>query len=298
MSPSSSDASNSFAPIRALVLLRRGWRGFRAHGLKVMAAYLAYLLVTGVSFVLFRVGWTAWIASSLSHLPPAGLNVDLPRLLGAMGVPTWCPTTVWASQIEDVGLSLGRLVEGSLGPAGVPPDVGAALGVWIVVAGPAAVSLYAAVLHLTREGRVSVAAACRGLRRFDTAVGTYLVAWLLQGVGLLMLIVPGLVVAAAYLPLLFRVADGTSSAQTTLAWTWTHTRGARWAFFTVYVALGALSVGPVLLYIGLRDWVGGASSLVSLVPTLLIPGLGAVGIGAYGLCVAVQGYEAVRARAN
>jgi len=297
MRPPSPDSPNSSAPIRALVLLRRGWRGFRAHGLKVTAAYVAYLLATSVSFALFRVGWAAWITTPPVRSPLAGLQVDVPRLLGAVGTPTWGPTTVGGSQIENIGSSLGRLVEGSMGPA-LSPDVVATLGVWTVVAGPATVALYATVLHLTREGRVSVAAAGRGLQRFDTAIGTYLAAGLLQVAGLLMLIVPGLVVAAAYLPLLFRVADGTSSTRTALSWTWTHTSGARWAFFTVYVALGVLSVGPVLLHVALQHWAGGASSLLSTVLALFVPGLGAVGIGAYGLCVAVQGYEAVRARAN
>jgi hypothetical protein len=93
------------------------------------------------------------------------------------------------------------------------------------------------------------------------------------------------------------VADGTDGVQAALRWTWTETTGARWAFFTVYVALWLLSAGIVLVRAVLTHWVLDGTPLSVLSPTALVTGTAGIVVGAYGLCVVAQGYEAVRARA-
>lgn len=304
MTDSPPDSPRSSDPLRASTLLRRGWRVFRTHGHVVAGAYLGYLLVTGLAHGLFRAGWRAWIASSSSQsgLLPGGLDAN--RLIGAVGSPTWRPTTLGESQADGLGYAIGesldRLLDGSLGPflPSFSPDLGAALLVWILVAGPATVGLYGVVLGITRNGTASLAAAGRGIRRFGTAVGTFLAAGLIQTVGFLLFIVPGFVAMAAHLPLLFRVADGTDGVRPTLTWTWSETNGVRWAFFTVYMALWVLSAGLVLTRAVLTHWVLGAPPPSELAPLTLVTGAAGIGVGTYGLCVAAQGYEAVRSRAD
>ena len=288
-------------PIRASDLLRRGWGTFRAHGLRVMGAYLVYLVLTGAACALVRAGWEAWGPASSSGFLVDGVNVY--RLLGAVGTPTWRPTTVGPTQVDALGRSLGSmldaLLDGSFGMLlpRLSPDLGAALVVWAVVAGPAAVGLYGAVLRLARTGTLSLRAAGPALAHYGTAVGTFLAAGLLQIGGFTLLLAPGFVAMAAHLPVFFRVADGASSVRDALAWAWTHTRGTRWALFTTYMALWVLGSGPALLRIGLKHEVFNRATLPLLGPTTLITGLLSLAVGAYGLCVVVQGYEAVRAKA-
>ena len=290
-------------PIRASDLLRRGWSLFRAHGLRVMAAYLVYLCLTGAAYALVRAGWETWDATATSGpgFPVEAINTY--RLLGAIGTPTWRPTTVGPTQIDALGRSLGTtvdaLLDGSFG-ALVPhisPDLGAALTVWIVVAGPAAVGLYGVVLRLSRAGKLSLSAARPAISHASTAVGTFLAAGLIQIGGFFLLLVPGFVAMAAHLPVLFRVVDGTERAWDALSWAWTHTRGARWAFFTVYMALWILSLGPALLHPVLGHWVLDRATVPLLGPTTLLTALFSLAVGAFGLCVVAEGYEAVRAKA-
>jgi hypothetical protein len=266
---------------------------FRAHGVRVVGAYLCYLVVTGGLHVLAATGsWAIWGAPLFrSSTFPA-----VARMAAVLGQPTWRPPLPADGRPDQIASLLGGVLD-ALGDGAALPPVHAGLAggffVFLLVAGPAAVGLYAVLLRVARDGTATVRDAITGLRRFGAALRTFLGAASLQAVGVLLLIVPGVVATTAHLPALFLVADGTPRARTALRRAWALTSGHRWTVLGAYVALLLLGSMPGLVVLVGPRLLGPLSVPLSVVGGVLACGAGVL-LGAYGLCVVTQFYEALR----
>lgn len=266
---------------------------FRAHGVRVVGAYLCYLVVTGGLHILVATGsWAIWGAPLLR----SSMSPTVARMAAVLGQPTWRPPLPADGRPDQIFTLLGGVLDALGDGAAMPPVrpvLAGALVVFLLVAGPAAVGLYAVLLRMARDGTATVRDAAPGFRRFGTALATFLGATGLQAVGFLLLIVPGVVATTAHLPALFLVADGAPRARTALRRAWALTSGHRWTVLGAYVVLLLLGSIPGLVVLVGPRLLGALSVPLSVVGGVLACGAGVL-LGAYGLCVVTQFYEALR----
>jgi hypothetical protein len=266
---------------------------FRAHTVRVVGAYLCYLVVTGGLQVLVATGsWAIWGAP----LFRSSTFPTVARMAAVLGQPTWRPPLPADGRPDQIASLLGGVLD-ALGDGAALPPVHAGLAggffVFLLVAGPAAVGLYAVLLRVARDGTATVRDAITGLRRFGAALRTFLGAAILQAVGFLLLILPGIVATTAHLPALFLVADGAPRARTALRRAWALTSGHRWTVLGAYVVLLLLGSIPGLVVLVGPRLLGPLPWSLSAAGGGLACGAGVL-LGAYGLCVVTQFHEALR----
>jgi len=133
------------------------------------------------------------------------------------------------------------LLSGSLGQFGGLAGIAA-----FAITGPLAVGLLAIMLRLLRGEAAELPDLLLGFNEFGRAFGVYVLTVLLVVFGLLLLVVPGVIIAVGLWPALFLVYDEDRSATETLQRAWDLTRGYRGQLFLLGVALVLVTVSGVL----------------------------------------------------
>jgi uncharacterized membrane protein len=122
----------------------------------------------------------------------------------------------------------------------------------LILSGPLTVGLYSVMLRLVRGEQVSVTSMFDGFQHFGRALGVYLLMGLATIVGLILLIVPGIIVAVGLWPAPYLVFDEEQGVVATLERAWEITRGYKFQLFVVAMVLLLIVVlGLVALFVGI-----------------------------------------------
>jgi len=132
-----------------------------------------------------------------------------------------------------------------------------------VIAGPLAAGLYSMMLHVQRREPVAFADLFDGFREFGRAFGVYALTTIAVVVGLVLLIVPGIILAVGLWPGLYLVMDTDLGVMDTLREAWDMTKGYRLQLFGVGLVLFFFTLaGLIALGIGIF-FTGALATLVA-----------------------------------
>jgi uncharacterized membrane protein len=122
----------------------------------------------------------------------------------------------------------------------------------LIIHGPLLAGVYLVALRLTRGEPANFQLMFEGFQRFGKAVGVFLLTFLAFVIGFILLIVPGIIVAAGLLPAMLLVMDSDDpGVMNTLRRAWEMTKGYKMAIFLVGLALFGLNLlGMLALVIG------------------------------------------------
>lgn len=179
----------------------------------------------------------------------------------------------WGPFKEHLGLLVGAftvyaLIAGGLGA--LSSDSSLLNLVSFVISGPLSAGLYWLMLEIHRDEQAEFADLFAGFREFGRAFGVYALSLIAMMVGLLLLIVPGIIIAIGLWPALFLVMDDSLGVMDTLRRAWDMTRGYRWQLFVLglvltFVALaGLLAFGVGILFTGAFAMFVGAAAYEEL----------------------------------
>lgn len=123
--------------------------------------------------------------------------------------------------------------------------------VMYLIAGPITAGVYLFALRMTRGGEPDIADVFRGFQQFGRALGVFVLYSVMIVVGLVLLVVPGVFVAIAFMPCMFLVLDDDLGVLDTLRRAWEMTEGYRGRIFIVAVAVVGINVlGLLALLVG------------------------------------------------
>ncbi len=120
-----------------------------------------------------------------------------------------------------------------------------------VIQGPLLAGVCWVLLRLVRGEPTEIREMFEGFQEFGRAFGVYVFYTILLGVGLLLLVVPGLLVAVGLMPAMYLVLDTDRDVIATLKQAWAMTGGYRGQIFLVFLALlGINLLGVLMLLVG------------------------------------------------
>lgn len=172
----------------------------------------------------------------------------------------------WPRFKENAALLIGALAVYAL-ITGAVPELwdGASLLDLIVflIGGPLTVGLYWMMLKVQRDEPVEFGDLFAGFSEFGRALGVYVLYSIAVVIGLVLLVVPGIVLAVGLWPALYLVLDDGLGVTDTLSKAWDMTKGHRWRLFALGVVLFLFTMlGLVALIVGVFV-TGALATLVS-----------------------------------
>jgi uncharacterized membrane protein len=121
----------------------------------------------------------------------------------------------------------------------------------LVITGPLLVGLYGVMLRVIRDEPAEITNLFDGFQKFAQAFGVYILMSVAVAVGMILLIVPGIIVAVGLWPALFLVYDDDRGVVETLQHAWDLTNGYKLQLFIVGLVLALLFiVGLAALFVG------------------------------------------------
>jgi uncharacterized membrane protein len=121
----------------------------------------------------------------------------------------------------------------------------------LLLAGPLSAGCYYAIVRLVRGEEVEIRDMFDGFKQFGRTFGVYFMYAIFVGIGMILLVVPGVIAAIGLMPAMYLVLDANYSVGDTLRESWEMTRGYRWSIFVIALVIGLLSiVGLIALIIG------------------------------------------------
>lgn len=161
----------------------------------------------------------------------------------------------WPLFKENLGLIVGAffvylLITGFLSDPNFDGDRAGLLSlIGFVVAGPLTAGLYALMLRVHRGEAAVFPDLFEGFREFGRAFGVYVLSVLAIGLGMVLLIVPGLILAVGLWPALYLVMDSELGVMDTLKEAWAMTDGYRLRLFGLGVVLFFFMLAGLLAFI-------------------------------------------------
>jgi uncharacterized membrane protein len=119
----------------------------------------------------------------------------------------------------------------------------------IILGGPLTVGYYGIMMRLVRGEEANIGDLFDGFQHFGRAVGVYLLMSLATLVGLILLIVPGIIVAVGLWPSLYLVYDERHGVVETLQRAWELTRGHKLELFVLGIVLILIGVLGLLAFV-------------------------------------------------
>jgi uncharacterized membrane protein len=135
--------------------------------------------------------------------------------------------------------------------------------VTFVITGPLTAGLYAMMLRVHRHEPIAFTDLFEGFREFGRAFGVYALSSLAIIVGLILLVVPGIILAVGLWPALFLVMEDDLGVVDTLKEAWAMTDGYRLQLFGLGVALFFFFLAGVLAFVVGLFFTGAFSVLVA-----------------------------------
>lgn len=167
----------------------------------------------------------------------------------------------WQTFKDNVGLGIGMWVlvivitsigNGSRGMDGGGGVSGILSLAALIISGPLYAGYYNSMLRMIRGEQVEFARLFSGFSKFGNAVGVYLLSLLIIIVGLVLLVVPGVVLALGFFAALFLIMEEDLSVTDTLKRSWGMTAGYKLKLFVLFIVLGLFNIlGLLALFIGL-----------------------------------------------
>lgn len=132
-----------------------------------------------------------------------------------------------------------------------------------VITGPMLAGLYWMMLEVQRDEPAEFTDLFAGFSEFGRALGVYFLYSIAVVIGLVLLVVPGVVLAVGLWPALYLILDDDLGVTDTLSKAWDMTRGHRWRLFALGVALSFfVLLGLLALIVGVFV-TGALAALVS-----------------------------------
>lgn len=132
-----------------------------------------------------------------------------------------------------------------------------------VISGPLAAGLYWMMLKVQRDEPAELADFVAGFSEFGRAFGVYVLSTIAIIIGMILLIVPGLILAVGLWPALFLVMDDERDVMDTLSKAWEMTKGHRMPLFLLGVVLFFFTIlGLAALVVGVF-FTGALATLVA-----------------------------------
>jgi uncharacterized membrane protein len=121
----------------------------------------------------------------------------------------------------------------------------------LAIAGPITAGTYMFALRLARGEAPDLGEIFRGFQVFGRAFGVFVLYTVMVVVGLVLLIIPGIYIAVAFMPAMYLVLDDDLGVIDTLQKAWAMTDGRRGRIFIVLMAIAGLNLlGLVAFLIG------------------------------------------------
>ncbi len=121
-----------------------------------------------------------------------------------------------------------------------------------VITGPLTAGIYWMMLKVHRHEPIEFGDLFVGFNEFGRAFGVYAISAIATGLGLILLIVPGIIIAVGLWPAMYLVMDDDRGVMDTLQEAWAMTSGYRLQLFLLGVALAFLVLlGILALFIGI-----------------------------------------------
>jgi uncharacterized membrane protein len=175
----------------------------------------------------------------------------------------------WPLFKENLGLIVGAyivflLLTGFLSDPDFDGDRSSLLSIiGFVIAGPLTAGLYGIMLRVQRHEPAVFPDLFEGFREFGRAFGVYAISAFAIGIGLVLLVVPGIILAVGLWPGLYLVMDTDLGVMDTLREAWEMTKGYRLQLFGVGVVLFFFTLaGLIALGIGVF-FTGAMATLVA-----------------------------------
>jgi uncharacterized membrane protein len=175
----------------------------------------------------------------------------------------------WPLFKENLGLIVGAfvvylLLTGFLSDPDFDGDRSSLLSIiGFVIAGPLTAGLYGLMLRIQRNEPAVFPDLFEGFREFGRAFGVYAISAFAIGIGLVLLVVPGIILAVGLWPGLYLVMDTDLGVMDTLREAWEMTKGHRLQLFGLGVVLFLFTLaGLIALVIGVF-FTGALSALVA-----------------------------------
>ena len=174
----------------------------------------------------------------------------------------------WPLFKENMGLLVGAFVVYSIlvgmGSNAAGDGSGSLLSlVAFVLTGPLTAGLYAMMLHVHRHEPVVFPDLFEGFREFGRAFGVYVLSFLAVVLGLILLIVPGVILAVGLWPALFLVMDDDLGVMDALKEAWAMTDGYRLQLFVLGVVLFFVFLAGLLAFVVGAFFTGAFAVLVA-----------------------------------
>lgn len=164
----------------------------------------------------------------------------------------------WAVFRDNLGTVMGAfLVYLLLTNLALPFEQGSRIGhllslVSLFLTAPMMVGIYALYLKLVRGQTAEVADVLSGFQQLGRALGVFWLQSIAIGIGLILLIVPGVIVGLGLFPALFLVMDSDLGVVDCLRRAWEMTEGRKPQLFVLVLAIiGLMLLGAVALVIGI-----------------------------------------------
>lgn len=119
----------------------------------------------------------------------------------------------------------------------------------LIIGGPLQCGAYYAILKIVRGEEVEVKNVFDGFQEFGRTLGVYWAYALVVGVGLLLLLIPGLILGLGLWPAFFLVMDERYGIGDTLQEAWEMTKGHKWSLLVIYIAIAALMLVGLLAFV-------------------------------------------------
>lgn len=189
------------------------------------------------------------------YVPNLGIGYLFSRSWPRFKENLW--TLVGAFTLYALLISIGSETWGGDGGSGLLRLVA------FVISGPLIAGLYWMMLKVQRDEPVEFTDLFAGFGEFGRAFGVYVLSSIAIIVGLILLIVPGLILAVGLWPALFLVMDDERDVMDTLSKAWEMTKGHRMRLFVLGVVLFFLTIlGLVALVVGVF-FTGALATLVA-----------------------------------
>lgn len=132
-----------------------------------------------------------------------------------------------------------------------------------VITGPLTAGLYAMMLRVQRHEPVVFPDLFEGFREFGRAFGVYVLSTIAVIIGLILLVVPGVILAVGLWPAMFLVMDDDLGVVDTLKEAWAMTDGYRLQLFALGVALLLFVLAGLLAFVVGVFFTGAFAALVA-----------------------------------
>jgi uncharacterized membrane protein len=119
----------------------------------------------------------------------------------------------------------------------------------LLISGPLQAGIYLLLVRLVRDEDVALQDMFEGFKEFGRTLGVYWLYSLVVMVGLILLVVPGVVLAIGLMPAMFLVLDANYGVSDTLQESWEMTRGHKMSLLVLYLAIMGVVILGVLVFV-------------------------------------------------